>query len=243
MRLAASTLGLPGASLDEIVEVLVAGGCTGVELRAAPGEVVHVGLSSAERVRVRDRLSEAGLTVLSVCSYVKLCAPGDADIEGHVRLAADVGAAAVRLFPGGSDEQLGIRRLTEAEPMARQLGVRLLVETHDSHPRGADVARLLGATPGAGAIWDFVHPWRAGEPPSGTYAALADRLGYVQLKDMAGPTPALVGSGDLPLSEIRAVLRDYDGWWSVEWEKAWYPDIPPLADALAAARAWLDTRT
>lgn len=237
MRLAASTLGLPDASLDEIVDVLLAGGCTGVELRAAEGQAVHLGLSAAERVRVRSHLADAGLTVLAVCSYVKLCAPGDADIEGHVRLAADIGAAAVRLFPGGPDEELGIRRLTEAAPVARQLGVRLLVETHDSHPRGADVARFLGV-PGVGAIWDFVHPWRAGESPQATYAALTPRLGYVQLKDATGSTPALIGAGDIPLDDIRAALGDYHGWWSLEWERTWFPDIPPLSEALVSARRW-----
>lgn len=243
---AASTLGLPDAGLDEIVAVLTAGGCSGVELRAGDGQAVHTGLTRSERLDVRRRLAEAGLHPLAVSSYVKICAPGDDraivdDLVAHVDLAADLGADGVRIFPGGNDDETGARRLAEAAGPAERRGVRLLLETHDSHPRGADVARLLDRTgrDDLGVIWDFVHPWRAGESPAETYAAIAGRLGYVQLKDTTAAGPCLVGRGDVPLDEIRTALDGYDGWWSLEWEKAWYPEIPPLSEALVSARPWL----
>lgn len=255
-RLAASTLGLPDAGLDEIVAVLSAGGCAGVELRAGEKQPVHTALTRTERTEVRRRLAEAKLKPLAVSSYVGICAPGDDraivdDLVAHVDLAADLGAGGVRVFPGGAgdgaDDERGARRLTEAAGPAERRGVRLFVETHDSHPRGTDVARLLDRTgrDDIGVIWDFVHPWRTGESPADTYAAIAPRLGYVQLKDavppLERPVPALIGHGEVPLDEIRAVLtgHGYDGWWSLEWEKAWHPEIPPLPEALASARAWL----
>jgi sugar phosphate isomerase/epimerase len=259
-RFAASTLGLPDAALDEIVAVLTAGGCTGVELRAGEKQAVHTGLTRTERTEVRRRLAEARLRPLAVASYVKICAPGDDqaivdELVAHVDLAADLGAVGVRIFPGGSqpadggdDDERGRRRLELAVGPAERRGVRVLVETHDSHSRGEDVARLLrplGTTGTVGVIWDFVHPWRTGEDPRTTYDAVAPWLAYVQLKDavppIERPVPALIGSGDVPLDEIRAVLgkHGYDGWWSLEWEKAWHPDIPPLSEALGSARAWL----
>jgi sugar phosphate isomerase/epimerase len=255
-RFAASTLGLPDAGLDEIVAVLSAGGCSGVELRAGEKQPVHTALTRTERTEVRRRLAEAKLKPLAVSSYVRICAPGDDraivdDLVAHVDLAADLGAVGVRIFPGGAgdgaDDERGARRLTDAAGPAERRGVRLLVETHDSHPRGTDVASLLDRTgrDDIGVIWDLVHPWRTGESPADTYAAIAPRLGYVQLKDavppLDRPVPALIGHGEVPLDEIRAVLRGhgYDGWWSLEWEKAWHPEIPPLPEALASARAWL----
>jgi len=261
---------MPGAGLDEICRVLSDGGCGGVELGAGEGQPVHVGLTRSERTAVRRRLSEARLAPLAVSSYVKLCAPGDDDaivddVVAHADLAADLGAPGVRVFPGGTgghsgpmngdtpghkgpmsgDDERGRRRLAAAAEIAGRRGVRVFVETHDSHPRGADVVRLVDGVEGAGVIWDFVHPWRSGEEPKATYDAVGPWLAYVQLKDavppLERPVPALIGSGAVPLDAIRAVLAEhgYDGWWSVEWEKAWFPDIPPLSEALASARAWL----
>jgi sugar phosphate isomerase/epimerase len=256
MKLAASTLGLPDAGLDEIVGVLSGGGCSGVELRAGERQVVHPGLTRSERMAVRRRLAEARLKPLAVSSYVNICAPGNDDaivdeLVAHVDLAADLGAGGVRIFPGGSgepdDDDRGTRRLLAAAGPAERRGVRLFLETHDSHPRGTDVARLLERTgrDDVGVIWDFVHPWRTGEEPAATYDAVAPWLAYVQLKDavppLERPVPVLVGAGEVPLDEIRAVLdkHGYDGWWSLEWEKAWHPEIPPLAEALTSARTWL----
>jgi sugar phosphate isomerase/epimerase len=263
-RFAASTLGLPDAGLDEIVDVLTAGGCAGVELRAGEKQAVHTGLSQAERAAVKDRLAQARLHPLAVSSYVKICAPGDDqpivdDLLAHIELAADLGADGVRIFPGGDrdasagqeNDERGRRRLGHAIDPAAKLGVRLLIETHDSHPRGQDVARLLSPlddTATLGVIWDFVHPWRNGEDPRTTYDAIAPWLAYVQLKDavppMERPTPALIGAGEVPLDEIRGALdaEGYDGWWSLEWEKAWHPDIPALPEALDSARGWLTRR-
>lgn len=271
-RFAASTLGLPDAGLDEIVTVLTAGGCSGVELRAGEGQAVHTGLTRSDRQEVRRRLAEAGLRPLAVSSYVKICAPdGDDqaivdDLVAHADLAADLGAGGVRIFPGGArpddggpavgaesrdNDERGRRRLEAALGPAERRGVRLFVETHDSHPRGADVARLLKPFAGntvLGVIWDFVHPWRTGEEPQATYDAVAPWLAYVQLKDAVPPRqrpiPALIGAGEVPLTDIRAVLdkHGYDGWWSLEWEKAWHPGIPPLSEALTSARTWLDNR-
>jgi len=257
MKLAASTLGLPDAGLEEIVAVLSGGGCSGVELRAGERQVVYPGLTRSERTAVRRRLAEARLKPLAVSSYVKICAPGNDDaivdeLVAHVDLAADLGAGGVRIFPGGSgepdDDERGSRRLRAVAGPAERRGVRLFLETHDSHPRGTDVARLLHRTgrDDVGLIWDFVHPWRAGEEPAATYDAVAPWLAYVQLKDalppLERPVPALIGAGEVPLDEIRAVLdkHGYDGWWSLEWEKAWYPEIPPLPEALTSARTWLD---
>ena len=251
-RFAASTLGMPDAGLDEVVAVLTAGGCTGVELRAGEKQVVHTDLTRTERTGVRRTLAEAGLRPLAVSSYVKICAPGDDqaivdELVAHVDLAADLGAGGVRIFPGGAgegaDDERGARRLADAAGPAERRGVALFVETHDSHPRGADIARLLDLTgrEDIGVIWDFVHPWRAGESPADTYAAIEARLAYVQLKDAVPPTPALIGHGKVPLDDIRAVLNKngYEGWWSLEWEKAWFPEIPALSEALASARSWL----
>jgi sugar phosphate isomerase/epimerase len=131
---------------------------------------------------------------------------------------------------------------------SRQLGVAVLIETHDSHPTGSSVSTLFDeAVVGreCGAIWDVAHTWRAGEAPSQTVAALGDRLAYVQIKDLEDRSPearpALPGHGVLPLDEVVAALRasGYQGVVCLEWERAWHPEIPDLATALDATVHWL----
>ena len=91
------------------------------------------------------------------------------------------------------------------------------------------------------ALWDAVHPWRQGESPARTRAVLGDYLGYFQLKDAraADPTPLPPGDGEVPLAECAGVLQAWSGWVSLEWERAWYPDIAPVENALDAASRWL----
>jgi sugar phosphate isomerase/epimerase len=244
--------------LAAFLTLATAHGCRDVELRAAAGEPVHVGLDAPERRAVRRACERDGIRIVAVASYVRIASvdPAGQALSDHLRLAADLGAKGVRVFAGGDGsaeaEARAVRRLAEAADLADALGVRLLLETHDSHPRGEDVARLLGHIDltGApvGAIWDLVHPWVVGEDPTETWRHLAPYLSHVQIKDIAtrrlGATPVLAGTGVMPLDEIAEVLRehDYAGPLVLEWEKPWHQDIPDLEDALAAAARWLAGR-
>ncbi|MDF5752657.1 sugar phosphate isomerase/epimerase family protein [Spongiactinospora sp. TRM90649] len=249
---AVSTLGMPGLGLDEVCRVAKNARCDGLELRAHPGTGVRAGMGHAALAKARGLLAWAGLTALSVAGYVKIAAdaPDDevlAALRADIGLAADLGARFLRVFPGGDGErdwEPAARRLRAVAPLARETGVRVLIETHDSHPTGVAVRRILDATgepETTGAIWDVLHTWRHGETPAATYAALHGHLGYVQIKDAAPDlTPVPLGEGDVPLTEVRAALAEggYDGWISLEWERAWHPEVAPVEEILPAARAW-----
>jgi sugar phosphate isomerase/epimerase len=251
-RLAFSTLGCPGLPLPEVAELARRTGWRGIELRSAPDEPVHIGLSAAGRRAAVATLD--GATVLCVASYVKVAAgrvEDDrcvADLLAEAALAADLGARAVRVFPGGDDEHGDARAIGRLRAAAPKLpdGVEIWLETHDSHPRGEDVRRVLSRVddPRVRAIWDARHPWAAGEAVADTLRALAPWLAHVQIKDNADAvdkTPVLLGAGAVPLREILGAVRaaGYDGWYSLEWERKWHPGIPPLADALAAGNEWV----
>jgi sugar phosphate isomerase/epimerase len=232
-------------------------GYHGVELRASPEEPVHTGLSAGERARIAEQFGKAGIAILAVAAYPKVAEAGDDgpvldEIAAALRLAAELGAPHVRVFPGGGGlpqeeaDALAARRLAAAAEVAQDLGVRILLETHDSHRGGADVARVLGLVGhhATGAIWDVMHTWLAGEQPSTTYPALAPYLGYVQVKDIASATdtvPLPLGAGVLPLAETVEVLSraDWDGWLCWEYEKRWYPGAAGLPGLLGPAREHL----
>lgn len=249
MRLAFSTLGVPELPVEQVARLAADNGFHGVELRASPEGPVHTGLTAHERADVAAQFGKAGVEVLAVAGYAKVAAAGDDEpvldeIGAAMRLAHDLGASFVRVFPGGAGlgreeaDALAARRLAAAAPVAEDLGVRVLLETHDSHRGGADVARVLGRVGhvGAAGLWDVMHTWLAGEQPSATFPALAPFLGYVQVKDIASASdtaPLPLGAGVLPLAETVEVLSraDWDGWLCWEYEKRWYPqaaDLPPL---------------
>lgn len=254
MRLGFSTLGCSGEALEAVTALARSTGWVGLELRAGDDEPVHVGIGLDERRRARRLLDDAGVAAISIASYVRVAdttADDDAvvaDLLAHAHLARDLGAPYVRVFPGGTPDRPGddvaAARLRDAVMSLDDVDVDvvLALETHDSHPRGADVARVLErvAHDRVTAIWDALHPWRAGEPVADTAAALGDRLAYVQIKDVASahdPSPVLPGTGALPLAEIvgAALAADQARWVSLEWEAKWFPAASPLHEAIAAA--------
>ncbi|MFI6606668.1 sugar phosphate isomerase/epimerase family protein [Streptomyces sp. NPDC050507] len=254
MKLAFSTLGVPGLPMAEVIRLAAEHGYQGVELRAHPEEPVHPGLPKAERAAVADEFKRGGVQILTVAGYVRVAAEGDDqpvldELAGLIELARDLGASNVRVFPGGGDQEhdaadaTAARRLAAAAPYAADLGVRILLETHDSHRAGVDVARVVGTVGhgSIGALWDVMHTWLAGEEPVASHAVLAPHLGYVQVKDIASAedtTPVALGAGVLPLRACLDTL-DADSWVCWEYEKRWHPGAAELPGMLAAGREHL----
>lgn len=248
-RFAVSTLGMPGVSVAEAVKVAAGHGCHGLELRAHQDEVVHTGLTEREAAEVRSQIVDAGLEVACLAGYAKVCAPGpDEPVIGELRalieLAHRVGAPSIRVFPGGDGRAYD--RIAAVLDDLRDAGLRLLLETHDSHPTGEaamSVVEPFGDPALVAVLWDALHPWRSGEAPAETRAVLGDHLGYFQVKDAVSAedkTPVPPGEGAVPLGECAELLRDWSGWISLEWEKAWYPGIAEIATPLRAAAAWFN---
>ncbi|SFF56084.1 Sugar phosphate isomerase/epimerase [Streptomyces mirabilis] len=258
MKLAFSTLGVPGLPIPDVVRLAAAHGYHGVELRAHPEEPVHPGIGAAERAEVIAEFKAGGIEILGVAGYARVAAPGDddtvvAEIKELLDLAHDLGAPFVRVFPGASPEQsveeadaTAARRLGTAAEYAADLGVRILLETHDSHRTGADAIRILGLVGHhhVGSLWDVMHTWLGGEEPAETYAALCTYLGYLQVKDIASAedtTPLPLGAGVLPLADCVELLsrEGWDGWLCWEYEKRWYEEAAPLPELLGPGREHL----
>jgi sugar phosphate isomerase/epimerase len=203
--------------------------------------------SSQRSLRViRTAIADADLDVVCLASYVEVArASYDplADLLWHVDAARELGAPFVRVF-GAAEPESGARsravaRLGVVANAIHESGVTILLETHDSFPTGAAVGEILDevGSPNLGAIWDVVNPWRHGEAARDTLERLGPWMRHIQLKDVKSArdlTPVLPGAGSVPLREILGLLAGagYDAWLSLEWERAWYPAIPPLPTAL-----------
>ncbi|MFI7059965.1 sugar phosphate isomerase/epimerase family protein [Kribbella sp. NPDC050124] len=253
MTFAFSTLGCPGASLDHVLELAKSNEISGLELRAADEEFTNTGLTPAQRRELRSRIEDAGLEILAVSSYVKLCAVEDQPLEAHLELAADLGARGVRVFPGDDGEGTAdapsageiraLDRVTSA-PTDSQI----LLETHDSHSAGRKMAALLTRldtdVPGHNAkvIWDSAHTWSHGESPAESFALLKPWLEFVQIKESDSKQqyrPVAIGTGDFPIRDLLTTLDGTDYPLSLEWELKWHPHLPPLEEALPATQSWI----
>jgi sugar phosphate isomerase/epimerase len=265
-KLAFSTLGCPGAPLDHVLSLAQSNNISGLELRTADDEFTHVGLTAAERRTLRSRIEDAGLEILAVNSYVKLCAVEEQPLEAHLELAADLGARGVRVFPGDEVPEPGHPTHSDAaddSPTAGEIraldrvttaptDVRILLETHDSHSAGARMAalcKLLDAEApahNAKVIWDSAHTWSHGETPAEALELLKPWIDFVQIKDedsSAGYKPVAIGAGDYPIAELLNVLQGSDYWLSLEWELKWHPHLPSLDEALPATWNWISAAT
>lgn len=255
MKFAFSTLGVPGMAMADVAALAADTGYQGVELRIAPDEPVHPGMEMPERAAVAKEFQRAGVEILAVCGYTNLAAEADEavvlrELGELLWLARDLGAPYVRIFPGSGDQDPAVadvtaaRRLGAAAETAAGAGVRLLLETHDSHRTGAAISRVLGPVGhlNAGALWDVLHPWLAGEDPLTTHGHLAPFLGYVQVKDVAAQDdlmPLPLGNGVVPLAECLATLTPQT-WLSWEYEKRWYPEAAELPGLLVQGREFLE---
>ncbi len=259
-KLSFSTLGCPVWNLGRIVGAATEYGYDAIDFRGLLecDEIVDSpafrgsALSGTAR-RIRD----AGLGVSCLSSGAVLCVPdGSARarqldaIRRYADLCGPLGCRAIRVFCGRTE---GIAdpvasaagTLAAAAETARAAGVEILVETHDDW---TDTARLrsafdaAGAPEGAGFVWDVHHPWtQRGEAPETSLANLSPFVRNTHWKD-SRPVPGggrrlcLPGEGDVPLRRIFGVLAaaNYDGWFTLEWEKRWHPDIEEPEAALSA---------
>jgi len=117
------------------------------------------------------------------------------------------------------------------------------------------------AHPSVGVLWDTHHPWRFyNEGLDETFNRLAPWIRHTHWKDsttesismlstdaqqaaaqahslMSGHKPAhyvLFGEGEFPAADAQRLLdlAGYAGWHSLEWEKAWHPELAPPEVAL-----------
>jgi sugar phosphate isomerase/epimerase len=250
MRLAFTTLACPNWSLEQAVDAARRYGYEGIELRLLDGELVMPDLDQAARQRVRQVCADGGIPIICLDTSVRLAQPDPAARDQQIRdglamleIAAGWNAPLVRVF-GGPPEGIGEEEafaaaaecLMPLAERAQELGLAVVLETHDAFAGSAAVRRVLDAVPsrGAGALWDILHPFRVGETAGEALERLSDRLLHVHIKDGRRPPDGgpnwdltLLGEGDVPASQILAALHQsgYEGWLAVEWEKKWHPDL------------------
>jgi len=199
-----------------------------------------------------DAVAE-GLAAIEVCRRMGIPA---------IRVFGDQAEA-----PGAAGRLIaGLRELCAA---GKEAGVAVWLENHGTYNTVEVLSPVLDALagqPGFGVLWDVQHSDRAyGDDYEPFYRLIKPFLRHMHLKDhrrggefphslrefrsaepaqitsRPGSPGPLMGEGDIPLERIlRRVLADgYDGWFSLEWEKMWHPEIAEPEVAFPQYVEWM----
>jgi sugar phosphate isomerase/epimerase len=249
VQIAFSTIVCHEYTLPQIAEASRRHGYDAVELYGLEGERVTPDLLAQRIDDVRRDLK--GVTVAAAHSWTYLDFRDDEEQRARAAIitqameqASELEIPLVKFFGQAPptdlapDDAYDVMAAT-AGPLARrarELGVTLMVETHDGLPKGADVKPLLDrvAEPALGVLWDVFHPHRCGEDVAVTDELIGDRTAHVHLKDnlrrpgqypeaFKGWHPVPPGDGEVPNQEAVSLLhaRGYDGYVAVDAERMW----------------------
>ncbi|HID55736.1 TPA: sugar phosphate isomerase/epimerase [Candidatus Poribacteria bacterium] len=247
MKLAFSTLGCPDWDLETIISKAEEYEYEGIEIRGVLRrfDLTKVPELTKKVSEIRKLLESHGISIACVSASSRFSSP-DADerkanlisAKAHMDIARSFNAPYIRVFGGeipdgverGRCEDYIAESLKELGKYAEDVGVKVTIETHDSFSTGKHLAAVLDKVdhPMIGALWDIHHPVKNGEPPEDTMRYLSGRVFHVHVKDGDFTRYTMLGEGKVPTLKILRLLKEegYDGYLSVEWEKAWHPELP-----------------
>ncbi|GLX67788.1 sugar phosphate isomerase/epimerase family protein [Paenibacillus glycanilyticus] len=262
MMLSFSTLPCEGWSVEQLIEGCKQHGYSGIELKIDYGYAITPDSTEEEVKAAAARFREAGITVTNIGSGILLNGLGEErearrSLSRHIRIAELLEAGGIRIFTGtffkkisernqAHDKERLIRHIQEAcdEALARGTGVGIWIETHNEFSTGMQLKPMLEAIHRSNCriIYDIIHPYEFGEAPADTIRLLGPFIAHVHMKDGVPFEEAdmhewkytRTGDGQLPLAAIVELLKDsgYAGYYSLEWETKWRPELKELDLAL-----------
>jgi sugar phosphate isomerase/epimerase len=256
LRIAFSTISCPAYSAEQMCRAASEYGYDAVELYALEGERLTVPVLERRWPDLRETFRAAGVPVCSLNSWGQFSMPDpearaamERQVTRALELAAELGCPQVKTFGGVLPEapeggppaavfDYVAEHIGRVARRGEELGVRLLLETHDGFSPSGHVKAILDRVPSPAfaALWDVHHPFRMGESPEEVDSAIGARVAHVHVKDCNRAAPGadrweyvLLGQGELAPQVARAIAllagRGFDGYVSVDWEKQWHPEI------------------
>lgn len=251
-----STLGCSDLSLHQVTDLANRHDITMVELRTLSGTVDLIAALTTEfgnPAGLAAFLADRKLRIASLNTSFKLFESHDfTALEPFIPWAEAAGIAHLRVFDGGelpgADDMKRAVALLEAWQATRQtrgLNVDLMIETHDALADLHQLIVFIELAPTARILWDTHHTWAKGADLSSVWQRVAKNVVHIHVKDSRAGGDGrrqyvLPGHGDFPMADLISLLPSDEHHIpiSLEWERHWHPELPPLEEALAAAHSW-----
>ncbi len=239
MKLSFSTLGCPEWDMDKIINWAYRNRYDGVELRGYDKQI-SPSWNKGKRNDLRHKFKNHGVEVCCLTAYSQF---HDTEFEERqkqednlktmIELAYDIGAPYVRTF--GGPVKWVADSFNRLESFVKDSGVQVLLETHDVITRGKEVKELFSNVNDRyyGVIWDVKHTLVHDESLDISLKYMRPYIKHLHLKDwMYLPWEqkdhyVLMNSGMFPLKDLVNKMKeiDFQGYFSLEWEKAWHAEI------------------
>ena len=255
MNLCFSTLGCVEKSWCEILELARCYGIGGLEIRGANGTIKLEDIEELQEknaTNTKNSLKENGTKPIVLGTSCMLHSPQAREAalpesEAAISVAEGLNIPYIRVFGNNlvGDRDTCIRGVSDGLKdicrMACDKGVTVLLEVHGDFNTVENLSPIIDAmrgVPNFGLIWDIAHTHSVyGDSWQCFYEAMRPYIRHVHIKDkMRRGGLTMIGKGDIPISSIvKRMLSDgYDGYFSLEWERFWHPELPSVEKALDA---------
>jgi sugar phosphate isomerase/epimerase len=266
MKFAFSTVSCPVWEFQTIVLRAKEYGYDGVELRGFLNEAAPVAADVflVEPVKIKRLFQSGGVEIACLASSIAMTGKKrqdkqlTEDAKRYIDTAAELGCPLVKVFdtnarPGHTRESAGLALGEFLMPIgdyAAERDVCIVVENSLSFRAAKELWMILDrlSHPAISACWDVFNAALIGESPSISVPTLNSKIQYVQVKDATlgalGATYCQLGDGDVPVKKFISRLMGigYDGYVTMEWEKAWLPNLAEpeaiLPEAVKRLKEW-----
>ena len=269
MRFAFSTVSCPKWDFDMIVARAKEYGYEGVEVRGFLNEAILTASNPflTDPRKLRDLFDDNDLDICCLASSIAMTqnkkrdAQAAADLRQFIDTAAALHCPLVKVFdtqvrPGQDRPSAGVALGNWILPLADYAAERevvIVIENALSFRAAKEMWTILDRLqhPSVACCWDVFNAAMVGESPYTSVPTLNSKIAYTQVKDaklgQLGATYTKLGEGDVRIERFMTRLRGigYKGWVTVEWEKAWLPNIAEpeeiLPDAIKKLREWTNS--
>ena len=249
MKLCFSTLGCCDRELEQILALAKAYNISALEIRGIGGILNNAEIPAFSQERCKDTsrlLEDCGISVAALGTSVSFHAPDKyekviSEGKAAVSIAERLGIPSIRVFGDrlteGSTERVISGLLTLSALSDR---VTVLLEVHGDFNTAEALTPIVEGMKGIenfGLIWDIEHTHKPyGDRWEEFYSVFRSHIRHVHIKDYSDRLRnlCLTGDGDIPIKQIAKRMLDdgYEGYFSLEWEKKWHPELPDMEDAL-----------
>lgn len=253
MKTCFSTLCCLNEPAEKVISYALANRMGGVEIRVSDKGEAFDGKTIADAGEIRSAFSAAGIVITDLALSCSIRKNDKAQIEtgmNGIDFAAAAGSHAVRIFVGEHQSRFSDKTETDFDGIIDALGVlsdygkekdvEIWLETHSCFSSGKAMKSLIDrlAKDNVKVIWDVMHSLEYMETPEETAAFLGNSIVHVHLKDghpcgdpdVTQYVHTDLGKGTVPVDEIIRILDStgYNGYYSLEWESPWRPEIRSL---------------
>ena len=268
MKRAFSTVACQDLDYKEAANCAIDGGLHAMEVRLHNGnKFFDLSMEEVPQAVAYFEKRQITITNLGTSIVIKDYKPETVIVAKEcVDVAAMTKAKGIRVFLGPFIKRFSevsehnyegiIKSLKEMCQYAETKEIEIWVETHNAFSTGEVLQKLIRDVgyDNLKIIWDIIHPYEFGEMPKETLQYLGDKLVHVHIKDgvkQEDPDQLIykytkLGEGELPIAEVVSLLEKsgYKGFYSLEWENAWKPEIKAafsnLSEILAHFNSFMD---